>query len=305
MEQYWKKEIPFLQNMTEIVPVTKGFSYDKKFMIDNQYLLRVFQRKAIKNRKAEYITLSKLSAYSNAIPETIEFGVIKNTNLAYMILTYLPGTDAEIALKNLTNDEQYKAGVLAGKELKKLHCLSAPSDYPSWYSTKKQKSDRYLLELQNINVDKRIKKRLETYIQDNEMLLKGRPNTFQHDDFHPSNILIHNRNFSGIIDFGRMDWGDPIHDLQKLGFFSKRISISFTNGIINGYHDEQLISDSFWELYGLYSAMHIVSSLVWGLKISREQYEIMLEYSLDVIGDHENFICTIPKWYRTDKSTSN
>lgn len=158
MEQYWKKEIPFLQNMTEIVPVTKGFSYDKKFMIDNQYLLRVFQRKAIKNRKAEYITLSKLSAYSNAIPETIEFGVIKNTNLAYMILTYLPGTDAEIALKNLTNDEQYKAGVLAGKELKKLHCLSAPSDYPSWYSTKKQKSDRYLLELQNINVDKRIKK---------------------------------------------------------------------------------------------------------------------------------------------------
>lgn len=50
------------------------------------------------------------------------------------------------------------------------------------------------------------------------MLLKGRPNTFQHDDFHPSNILIHNRNFSGIIDFGRMDWGDPIHDLQKLGF---------------------------------------------------------------------------------------
>lgn len=138
--------------------------------------------------------------------------------MAYMILTYLPGKDAEIALKELTNEEQYRIGILAGKELKKLHRLSAPTDYPAWNTIKKQKSDRYLMELQQIDVDKRIKEMLETYIWENEMLLKGRPNTFQHDDFHPANILIHNRTFSGIIDFGRMDWGDPVHDLQKLGF---------------------------------------------------------------------------------------
>ncbi|MCM3399411.1 MULTISPECIES: aminoglycoside phosphotransferase family protein [Oceanobacillus] len=298
MEEQWKKKIPFLRYSKEVVSLDKGFSYDKKFIIDNQYLLRVFSNKQIQRRKEEFVTVNKLGAYSDAIPKGIEFDVIEGTDMAYMILTYLPGKDAEIALKELTNEEQYRIGILAGKELKKLHRLSAPTDYPAWNTIKKQKSDRYLMELQQIDVDKRIKEMLETYIWENEMLLKGRPNTFQHDDFHPANILIHNRTFSGIIDFGRMDWGDPVHDLQKLGFFSKRISIPFTNGVIAGYHNEQPVAESFWKLYTLYSAMHVASSLVWGLKRSQAQYEIMLNYSLDVIRDHEDFTRVIPKWYK-------
>ncbi|WP_228485694.1 aminoglycoside phosphotransferase family protein [Thermaerobacillus caldiproteolyticus] len=155
-------------------------------------------------------------------------------------------------------------------------------------------------ELKKINLDENIKETLETYIKKNETLMKGRPSKFQHDDFHPSNILINNKSFSGIIDFQRMDWGDPIHDLHKLGFFSKQVSIEFTKGIIDGYHENQVLNESFWELYALYSAMHIVSALVWGMGRSREQYEVLLKYSLDVIKDHDNFNCVIPKWYAND-----
>ncbi|MEH6944348.1 aminoglycoside phosphotransferase family protein [Bacillus sp. JJ722] len=247
--------------------------------------------------------MNQLATYSSYIPKGLHFAKLAKINKAYMVLTYIQGDDAEIALCELSEKDQYTAGFLAGKELKKLHNLSAPLNYPSWYYLKKEKSDKYLMELKTVEVDDSIKEMIETYIKENEILMKERPNKFQHDDFHPSNILIHNKSFSGIIDFQRMDWGDPIHDLQKLGFFSKRISIEFTKGIIDGYHEKQKINKSFWELYTLYSAIHIVSALVWGKKRSQEQFDLLLEYSLDVIKDHNNFKCIVPNWYKKELVT--
>lgn len=181
-----------------------------------------------------------MAAYSKYIPQAIEFDRIENKEMTYMILTYLPGVDAEVGLQDMTADEQYSAGVLAGKELKKLHQLAAPLTYPSWYTVKKEKSDKYLAKLREIDIDRNIEEMLDSYIKSNENLMKGRPNAFQHDDFHPANLLINNRTFSGIIDFQRMDWGDPVHDLHKLGFFSKPVSTAFTKGNIDGYHDNQV-----------------------------------------------------------------
>jgi len=136
-----------------------------------------------------------------------------------LILTFLPGKDAEVELKQLTDQEQSMAGLQAGKELRNLHQVQAPPEYPSWYSVKKKKTDCYLTEFKKLDLDLKIKVILEQFIRENEELMKTRPNTFQHDDFHPSNLLINDKKFSGIIDFQRMDWGDPIHDFQKLGFF--------------------------------------------------------------------------------------
>ncbi|WP_224752793.1 aminoglycoside phosphotransferase family protein [Metabacillus arenae] len=298
MDHQIKEKIFHLKNSNSIIELNKGFSDDKKYVIDDKYLLRLFPIEDEKNRKEEFDTLNKLATYSNYVPSGIEFNSLKDIKMAYMILTYLPGKDAEVALKDLTEKEQYTSGFLAGKELKKIHEFSAPSGYPSWYSLKKKKSDNYLIELKKMDLDENIIDMLETYIRNNEAIMKDRPNKFQHDDFHPSNLLINDHTFSGIIDFQRMDWGDPIHDLHKLGFFSKRVSVEFTKGIIDGYHEDCVsLRHSFWELYCLYSVMHIVSALVWGTRRNREQYELLLEYSLDVISDHDHFNRVIPKWY--------
>lgn len=291
------EKISYVKDAKNMIELTKGFSDDKKYVIDGKYLLRLFSLKNVQHRKAEFDTIKKLAAYSDYIPNGISFHSLEDSDMACMVLTYLPGNDADEALKDLTADEQYVAGVFAGKELIKLHQLAAPEDYPSWYELKKKKSDNYIRELMKINVDEKIKKELVTYIKENEVLMKDRPNRFQHDDFHPSNILIRDKKFSGIIDFGRMDWGDPIHDLQKLGFFSKQVSIDFTNGIIDGYHGNQPVGNTFWKLYTLYSVIHIVSALVWGKRNASEQYELLLKYSLEVIRDHDHFKLVIPKWY--------
>ncbi|MBP1949668.1 aminoglycoside phosphotransferase family protein [Virgibacillus litoralis] len=292
-----EEKISYLKNAKAIVELNKGFSHDKKYVVDNKHLIRIFRIQNHENRKREFDILNRLVAFSNYVPKGFEFKSLINDGVAYMVLEYLPGEDAEGALKYLTEQEQYAAGFHAGEELLRLHQFSAPVNYPSWYSVKRKKNNRYLEQLKEINIDKNIKEMLAIYIKKNEHLMKDRPNTFQHDDFHPANILIQDKTFSGIIDFQRMDWGDPIHDLHKLGFFSKRISIPFTRGIIDGYHKNTAINESFWQLYALYSAMHIVSALVWGKKLGSENFERMLAYSLDVIEDHDRFRQCIPNWY--------
>ncbi|WP_010095257.1 aminoglycoside phosphotransferase family protein [Ornithinibacillus scapharcae] len=286
--------IPLLASAKRVVKIDKGFSFDQKFVLDNRYLLRIFADENDARRRTEFETIQKLHVYSKYVPEAIEYGNIYEKKEAFMILTYLPGEDAEVSLKKLTNEEQYHAGYTAGEELKKLHKYPAPKNIPTWYEHKRQKTEKYLEQFESLEVDENVRAMLTSYIQDNMGQMQGQPNMFQHDDFHPSNLLINDRKFGGIIDFQRMDWGDPIHDLHKLGFFSSRISVPFTRGIIDGYHSKTGIGN-FWELYSLYSAMHIVSALVWGKQMGN--FDKMLAYSLDVIHDHNRFNKTIPRWY--------
>lgn len=297
MEKRIRNSISHLNNAKEIVELRKGYSDDQKYVIDRKYLLRIFPIQEAARRHNEFLSLNKLHELSKYVPEGLEFGEIQDFQKAYMILTFLPGVDAEEGLSKLIEEEKYAAGITAGSELKKLHTYSAPLNHPAWEQVKSAKINKYMLEFEKLDLDQNIMDILQKYIESNLYLLNDRPNKFQHDDFHPSNLLIHNRSFSGIIDFQRMDWGDPIHDLQKLGFFSKQVSIAFTKGIVDGYHDGQLIDDSFWELYSFYSAVHIVSALVWGKKRSQSQFKLLLEYSHDVLKDHDNFRCIIPQWY--------
>ncbi|MGM0834822.1 MAG: aminoglycoside phosphotransferase family protein [Bacillota bacterium] len=297
MDIPFKEKIMHLKNAKSIVELDKGFSLDKKYIIDNKYLLRLFPIEDVKHRRMEYDTIQALSAYSNFVPAGVDFNTLEELDKAYMILTFLPGEDAEVAMKGLTEKEQYHVGFIAGRELKKLHELEAPYDHEPWHILKKKKSDRYIEGLKKIDIDQQLKELLENYILKNEYFMKERPNRFQHDDFHPSNLVIHNKAFAGIIDFQRMDWGDPVHDLQKLGFFSKRVSVPYTKGVVDGYHEDGGVTQEFWELYCLYSAMHIVSAIVWGLKMGQEQYDVLYNYSMDVLRDHDNFSCLVPKWY--------
>lgn len=300
MDKWLKEKISLVSEAQQTTPIHKGFSSDKKFVVDDRYLIRLFRSEGKEERHKEFQTIKKLANYSEFVPKAVEFDTIPESDYAYMVLTYLPGVDGEIALNQLTEIEQYAIGVKGGKELKKLHELKAPPTVASWYKQKKMKSDDYLNKLTDIPVKAEIVNMLTTYIHANEHLMKQRPNTFQHDDFHPANLLINDRNFSGIIDFQRIDWGDPLHDLTKTGFFTVRISIPFSKGIIDGYFLPNKPSAEFWQLYSLYGAMHVVSSLVWGFRLGEEHFKRLKSYSMDVIIEHQNFTTTIPQWYKKE-----
>lgn len=299
MVKFIEQEIPYLREANSIKQLTKGFSNDQKFVLDEKYLIRLFPIEDANHRRREFETINKLSLLSDFVPKAIEFGEQESLGLAYMVLTYLPGRDGEDALSNLTEREQYLVGFQAGNELKNLHEYSAPEGTEPWNIHKKRKSDRYIEELKLLeDIDTELISKLINYIESNDYLMEGRPNRFQHDDFHPCNLIVEDKEFNGFIDFQRMDWGDPIHDLQKLGFFGIKVSVPFSIGAIDGYNGGEEISEEFWKLFALYSAMHVVSSFVWGKKMGEDQYELLSRYAMDVMRDHDDFREYIPRWYR-------
>ncbi len=294
-----KQEFPFMREANSVQQLTKGFSDDQKFVIDDKYLIRLFPLEDANHRRKEFETISMLSSLSDFVPIAIEFGVQEALGLAYMVLSYLPGKDGEEALSSLTESEQYHVGFQAGNELKKLHEYPAPEGTEPWNIHKKRNSDRYIEELKLLeDLDTRVVNKLISYIKLNEYLMEGRPNRFQHDVFHPCNLIVERKEFNGFIDFQRMDWGDPIHDLQKLGFFGIKVSVPFSIGALDGYNGGEKISEEFWQLFALYSAMHVVSSFVWGKKMGDEQYDLLSRYAMDVLGDHDDFRENMPRWYR-------
>ena len=127
--------------------------------------------------------------------------------------------------------------------------------------------------------------------------MKDRPNIFQHDDFHVANLIVKDNKLSGVIDFNRYDWGDPIHEFLKVGFFSSEFSIPFSIGQIKGYHLKHEPDEHFWQLYSLYLAMSIVVSVAWILKVKPEELNIMMNKINRVLEDHDYFERVIPKWY--------
>ena len=133
------------------------------------------------------------------------------------------------------------------------------------------------------------------YINEEMEQMCNTKNVFQHDDFHVGNIIINNRQYNGIIDFNRMDWGDYVHDFVKLGWFSRYVSEAFANGQILGYFD-YLIPDYFWRRYSLYMAMSIFSTIAWYLKYFPKLIS-EIKKNLDmVITDHNYFKRYKPKW---------
>lgn len=306
MVKVMQQEIPFMREAKSIQQLTKGFSNDQKFVMDDKYLIRLFPIEDANHRRIEFETIMVLSSFSDFVPEAIGFGVQENLGVAYMVLSYLPGKDGEEALSSLTELEQYQVGFQAGVELRKLHEYPAPVGSEPWNIVKKRKSDRYIEELRLLEeLDTGVCSNLISYIKSNEYLMDGRPNRFQHDDFHPSNLIVEGKEFNGFIDFQRMDWGDPLHDLQKLGFFGIKVSVPFSIGAIDGYNGGEKISEEFWKLFALYSAMHVVSAFVWGKKMGEEQYDLLSRYAMDVLKDHDDFREHVPRWYREDSIRQN
>ncbi|MBP2145850.1 aminoglycoside phosphotransferase (APT) family kinase protein [Methanofollis sp. W23] len=133
-------------------------------------------------------------------------------------------------------------------------------------------------------------------------LMKNVEPSFQHDDYHPANIIVDEGTFGGVIDFNRCDWGDPIHDFYKTALFSRNVSVPFSVGQIDGYNGGN-VPDEFWKKYSLYAAMSIVPDIVWSYRYSihtgtSEQIERSQRTIRTILSDHEGFELDVPLWYR-------
>ncbi|WP_142829623.1 aminoglycoside phosphotransferase family protein [Planococcus soli] len=294
------KQIPEMRNYRMIAPINKGLSSDKKYLIymansNDKLLLRTFNPEQFEVKKCEYFILEQMLVLGVVCPKPIAIG--QTEKVGYMIVTYIEGNDGENEILTVSKEEQFSIGYRAGVELRKMHQLAAPEHISSWYTRKVAKHNRYVEAYLSCGVKVKNDEKIIGFIDANLHLMKQRPNVFQHDDFHLSNLIFHDKQFAGVIDFERHDWGDPIHEFLKIGIFSRGISTKFSTGQIKGYFNGAEPDEEFWRLYSLYLAMCVFSSVVWTLNTFPEDIDNALDKIYLFLDDHDYFSQWKPKWY--------
>ncbi|PYE45550.1 aminoglycoside phosphotransferase family protein [Paenibacillus barcinonensis] len=298
------KGIPGLQNAVQVERISKGYSLDHKFKVitphQGNMLLRVFPYSDMESKQIEVQVLDRVRQMGVMCSTPLGIGKLDEDN-GYMIVSYLEGEDASEVLPRLNEQQQWSIGMQAGAALKCIHRLPVEKQAESWYSRKSRKHRRYVDKYRECSVVMKQDQAILNFIEDHLDCMKGRPDYFQHDDFHPANLLINQGELAGVIDFNRADQGDPVHEFLKLGLFATETSIPYSIGQVQGYLDGNEPNEEFWRMYSLYMAMALVSSVVWIQHVKPEETDEMMMKMDRVREDHEDFRSMIPRWYTMNR----
>lgn len=133
------------------------------------------------------------------------------------------------------------------------------------------------------------------YINENRHLIKGRPQTFQHGDFHIGNMIIGKDGRLYIIDFDRCDFGDPWEEFNRIVWCAQKAPV-FAAGMVNGYFDGAVLQE-FWKLLALYISSNTLSSIYWAVPFGQSEIDTMINQAKDVLFWYDNMRNPVPVWY--------
>ncbi|MDM5297984.1 aminoglycoside phosphotransferase family protein [Bacillus pumilus] len=301
MENEKRKRLsPLLSQAISFQPMRSGYSGDRTFKVttanDEKLVLKLTDVKRADDLKRKAHLLRRFKERGILCSEVLEMGIDKEQNDFYRIFPFIEGENAREFIHQRTNEEQYEIGRRAGKELRLLHTYAAPSTIKPWDERVMAKHERYVHAYHSSGVTFEHDEIILHFIKSHQDAVKGRPNRFQHDDFHLGNLLIKGNQYAGVIDFDQSDWGDPIHDFYKLSLFSREKSIPFSIGQIDGYLGTKA-SNEFWLLFSIYTAMSFFSSIVWTLTFDPAHMREMMERVKRMTKEHQCFNRLAPIWY--------
>ena len=133
-----------LPKFIELDEINKGWSGDKKYRAVDEdgrvYLLRVTNSPRGERYADMFRMQKKVEALGVSMCNPIECG--KRDDGYYMLQRFVDGVDAEEAVKEMSEDEQYRLGYEAGEYLRLIHSIPAPEDQPDWEARFNAKIDR-------------------------------------------------------------------------------------------------------------------------------------------------------------------
>mgnify|MGYP002412284237 FL=1 len=292
-------EIPDSNNWKIIKLIHKGWSDDKKYYIktveEKELLLRISDITQYENKKKEFKNLKLLTSTDILVSRPIDFRICNGGKLVYSLLTWVNGEDAQIILPQLDIEEQYYLGVKAGIYLKQIHGIPAPKDLPNWSERFNRKINIKISKYKDCPIKFKGAERMIEYIEDNRLLLEDRPQCFQHGDYHVGNMIITPEKQLGIIDFNRMDYGDPWEEFNRITFCVDASPL-FASGYINGYFDDD-VPDLFFRLMALYIVTNQIAAVHWAIPFGEEEVNIMLKQAENIMKWYDDFKTYIPSWY--------
>ena len=299
-----------LTDFQTLTPIDYGWSGDKKFRAvtadGTPYFLRITARER-GDRFARLFDLQKAVA-ATGIPmcQPVAIGECDEGIYAahtWAIHTWIDGVDAETAVPTLPAEVQYKLGRDAGAYLTRIHSIPAPADQPDWEGRFNAKIDRKIQMYADCPIHFEGDHHLLRYIEENRHLLHGRPQTFQHGDYHIGNMMLSNAGGAPqivIIDFDRYDFGDPWEEFNRIVWCAQAAPL-FATGMVDGYFgvdEKTAVPMEFWRLLALYISSNMLSSVPWAIPFGEGEITTMLNQARDVLAWYDNMKNPVPTWYK-------
>ena len=283
-------------------PVEKGWSGDKKYCATakngKKYLLRITSQERAHRFHLCYLRMQEVASLEIPMCLPIEFG--KSEEGVYAIHSWVDGVDAEEYIPTLSKERQYQYGLDAGRILRKLHSLPAPLDAPNWEARFNAKIDRKIRMYENCELKYEVDgDAFIRYIENNRHLLKDRPQSYQHGDYHIGNMMIDQDGVLTIIDFDRDDFGDPWEEFNRI-VWCAQAAPAFASGMVDGYFDGE-IPIEFWRLLALYIASNTLSSLPWAIPFGEKEIGVMQKQAAQVLRWYASMTDPVPTWYKPCK----
>ena len=290
------------RNIISKTLIDKGWSGDQKYCAvtaDGQkYLLRISSIDRLERKRREYEKMSEVALLGIPMCLPIEFGICEEG--AYSIQSWIDGVDAEETVAMMDSATQYRYGVDAGRILAKIHTISAPADAPNWETRFNAKIDRKIAMYENCELKyKSGGDAFLQYIAENRYLLQGRPQSYQHGDYHIGNMMITNDCVLTIIDFDRDDFGDPWEEFNRI-VWCAQAAPAFASGMVDGYFDGDVPME-FWKLLALYICSNTLSSLPWAIPFGEGEVQVMRKQAAQVLEWYVGMQQVIPTWYQSNK----
>jgi aminoglycoside phosphotransferase (APT) family kinase protein len=293
------QDIKDYNTFTKVEPLNKGWSSDKKYYIEaadgRKLLLRTAGISEYDRKKAEFETVKQVSALGVPMSQPVDFGICDNGHSVYSLLTWCEGQDAEVILPCLTETEQYMHGIRSGEILRLIHSIPAPKEAEEWSSRFNRKASNKIEKYKACGIKFNGDDKIIEFINNNRYLLDGRPQCYQHGDYHVGNMIISTDNTLSIIDFNRPDFGDPWEEFNRI-VWSATVSPHFATGQLNGYFGG-MPPIEFFKLLAFYISSNTLSSIYWAIPFGEEEITTMKNQAGDVLSWFDNMNNPIPTWY--------
>ena len=134
------------------------------------------------------------------------------------------------------------------------------------------------------------------YLQEHRSLLAGRPQCFQHGDYHVGNLMLENGRLV-VIDFNRFDFGDPWEEFNRI-VWCAQASPRFSPPLWSIRLFRRRTAPALLEATGaVYREQHL-SSLPWAVLFGQAEIDTMRNQARDVLSWYDRMTRVVPRWYR-------
>lgn len=286
------------ERITRREPIDRGWSGDKKYKVTAEtgevYLLRLSPEEKYDRRLGQFRSMEAAAVLGIPMCRPVEFG--RCGEGVYSLQSWVFGRDGEEVIPALPPAEQYAYGLEAGKILKQLHTLPAPPEAEDWESRFGRKLDRNIARYADCPLKYDGGDRFLAFVAANRHLLSGRPQSYQHGDYHIGNMMVDEAGVLTVIDFDRDDFGDPWEEFNRI-VWSAQAAPAFAAGTVDGYFGGEAPGE-FWSLLALYICSNTLSSLPWAIPFGEREVATMRAQAAEVLDWYGSMERTVPAWYK-------